>query len=135
MSGRGSGPRGWRSMKQSSYAWSRAYARQAQADLEAREALLGAPAPACQHLHFLQMACEKIAKAHRCLGGGKIRCREPILRTMMRESPFRVLTPSFCADGRSMSIGCPSPCPALIGVVPCRCSTAPHIIFNDRERG
>jgi hypothetical protein len=56
-------------MKQSSYAWSRAYARQAQADLEAREALLGAPAPACQHLHFLQMACEKIAKAHRCLGG------------------------------------------------------------------
>lgn len=56
-------------MKQSSYAWSRAYARQAQADLEAREALLGAPAPACQHLHSLQMACEKIAKAHRCLGG------------------------------------------------------------------
>ena len=56
-------------MKQSSYAWSRAYARQAQADLEAREALLGAPVPACQHLHFLQMACEKIAKAHRCLGG------------------------------------------------------------------
>ena len=56
-------------MKQSSYAWSRAYARQAQADLEAREALLGATVPACQHLHFLQMACEKIAKAHRCLGG------------------------------------------------------------------
>jgi hypothetical protein len=56
-------------MKQSSYAWSRAYARQAQADLEARGALLGAPAPACQHLHFLRMACEKIAKAHRCLGG------------------------------------------------------------------
>lgn len=56
-------------MKQSSYAWSRAYARQAQADLEAREALLGATVPACQHLHFLQMACEKISKAHRCLGG------------------------------------------------------------------
>ncbi len=46
-------------MKQSSYAWSRAYARQAPADLEAREALLGARVPACQHLHFLQMACEK----------------------------------------------------------------------------
>jgi hypothetical protein len=56
-------------MKQSSYAWSRAYARQAQADLEARVALLGAMVPACQHLHFLQIACEKIAKAHRCLGG------------------------------------------------------------------
>jgi hypothetical protein len=34
-----------------------------------REVLLGATAPACQHLHFLQMACEKISKAHRCLGG------------------------------------------------------------------
>jgi hypothetical protein len=50
MSGRGSGPREWRSMKQSSCAWSRAYARQAQADLEAREALLGATVPTCQHL-------------------------------------------------------------------------------------
>ena len=69
MSGRGSGPREWRSMKQSSCAWSRAYARQAQADLEAREALLDATVPACQHLHFLQMACEKISKAHQCLGG------------------------------------------------------------------
>ncbi len=59
-------------MKQSSYAWSRAYARQAQADLEAREALLDATVSSCQHLHFLQMACEKsqkISKAHRCLGG------------------------------------------------------------------
>jgi len=56
-------------MKQSSHAWSRAYARQAQADLDAREVLLGATVPACQHLHFLQMACEKISKAHRCLGG------------------------------------------------------------------
>jgi hypothetical protein len=49
-------------MRQSSFAWSRAYALQAQADLDAREALLGAMVPACQHLHFLQMA-------HRCLGG------------------------------------------------------------------
>jgi hypothetical protein len=31
--------------------------------------LLDAEVPACQHLHFLQMACEKISKAHRCLGG------------------------------------------------------------------
>jgi hypothetical protein len=56
-------------MKQSSYAWSRAYARRAQADLGAREALLGATVPTCQHLHFLQMACKKISKAHLCLGG------------------------------------------------------------------
>jgi len=56
-------------MKQSPYAWSQAYAQQAQADLEAREVLLGTSVPACQHLHFLQMACEKVSKAHRCLGG------------------------------------------------------------------
>jgi hypothetical protein len=49
--------------------WSRAYARQARADLEAREALLDVKFPACQNLHFLQMACEKISKAHLCLGG------------------------------------------------------------------
>jgi hypothetical protein len=56
-------------VKQSPYAWSRACAQQALADLDAREALLGVEVPACQHLHFLQMACEKISKAHRCLGG------------------------------------------------------------------
>ena len=56
-------------MKQSPYAWSRAYGRQAQTDLDAREALLRVEVPTCQHLHFLQMACEKISKAHRCLGG------------------------------------------------------------------
>ncbi len=56
-------------MKQSPYTWSRAYAQQAQADLDAREVLLSVEVPACQHLHFLQMACEKISKAHRCLGG------------------------------------------------------------------
>ncbi len=56
-------------MKQTSYAWSRAYAIQAQADLAARDAMLGPTVAPCQHLHFLQMACEKISKAHRCLGG------------------------------------------------------------------
>jgi len=33
------------------------------------------------------------------LRGDEIRCQEPILRTMMRESPFRFLTP-FSAPGR-----------------------------------
>lgn len=57
-------------MKQSPAAWSRAYAVQARADLDARTALLSAAdLPACQHLHFLQMACEKVSKAHRCWGG------------------------------------------------------------------
>src|SRR4051794_16849191 len=37
------------------------------ADLAARERLLLPPAlPECQHLHFLQMACEKICKAYQC---------------------------------------------------------------------
>jgi hypothetical protein len=58
-------------VKQSSYAWSRSYALQALVDLDARDALVFTRIPACQHLHFLQMACEKIAKAHRCLGGAE----------------------------------------------------------------
>jgi hypothetical protein len=47
--------------------WRIAYAKQGQADLLAREQLLENPAlPECQHLHFLQMACEKICKAYLC---------------------------------------------------------------------
>ncbi|HRX84664.1 MAG TPA: hypothetical protein P5572_06545 [Phycisphaerae bacterium] len=45
--------------------WRVAFARQARADLAAREQLLANPAiPACQQFHFLQMACEKICKAN-----------------------------------------------------------------------
>ncbi len=87
-------------MKQSSYAWSRAYARQAKSDLDAREALLGTTVPACQHLHFLQMACEKISKAHRCLGGADpetlmhshafaAKVLPQIARELVRRSGFR----------------------------------------------
>lgn len=47
--------------------WRVAYARQALADLRAREKLLQyADIPDCQQLHFLQMACEKLCKAHLC---------------------------------------------------------------------
>src|SRR6185437_13516789 len=47
--------------------WRVAYARQALADLRAREKLLKHPEmPDCQQLHFLQMACEKICKAYLC---------------------------------------------------------------------
>ena len=47
--------------------WRRAYARQAMADLQAREALMDRRGlPDCQQLHFLQMACEKICKAYLC---------------------------------------------------------------------
>lgn len=50
--------------------WSRAYARQARADLCARDALCAdRTLPACAQLHFLQMACEKLCKAHLCRSG------------------------------------------------------------------
>lgn len=45
--------------------WSRAYARQAEVDLEAREVLLtNREIPECEQLHMLQMAAEKLCKAH-----------------------------------------------------------------------
>jgi hypothetical protein len=51
-------------------AWGRAYARQAKFDFDAWNALQGNPdLPECQKLHFLQMACEKLVKAHLCLAG------------------------------------------------------------------
>lgn len=47
--------------------WRRAYARQAQADMQAREVLLREKhLPPCEQLHLLQMACEKLAKAYQC---------------------------------------------------------------------
>ena len=47
--------------------WRVAFAKQALADLRAREKLLEHPGlPDCQQLHFLQMACEKLCKAHLC---------------------------------------------------------------------
>ena len=45
--------------------WSVAFALQAKADLDARDWLLrNRQLPRCHELHFLQMACEKICKAH-----------------------------------------------------------------------
>jgi hypothetical protein len=45
--------------------WARAFAKQAEADHIAYNALASrADVPECQSLHFLQMMCEKLAKAH-----------------------------------------------------------------------
>ena len=45
--------------------WSSAFAQQAKSDLDAREWLLQKQQlPRCHELHFLQMACEKVCKAH-----------------------------------------------------------------------
>ncbi len=47
-------------------AWARAYAAQARSDWQVYKALqFEARQSACHELHFLQMACEKIAKAYR----------------------------------------------------------------------
>jgi hypothetical protein len=58
--------------------WSRAFAKQARADFETWNALKmylklpkgSSPLPQSQKLHFLQMACEKLAKAHLLKGRG-----------------------------------------------------------------
>ena len=45
--------------------WCRAFATQARADLKTYGILCGLKdEPECQRLHFLQMACEKLVKAH-----------------------------------------------------------------------
>jgi hypothetical protein len=51
--------------------WGRAYARQARADFDAWDHLQGSKLPECQKLHFLQMACEKLTKAHLCKAGSR----------------------------------------------------------------
>ena len=44
--------------------WAIGYARQADADLETFQALQSLSLPQCHKLQFLQMACEKLVKAH-----------------------------------------------------------------------
>jgi len=46
--------------------WCRGYARQADADFQTFSALRPLPVPECHKLKYLQMACEKLAKAHLC---------------------------------------------------------------------
>ena len=49
-------------------AWAVGYARQARADFQTFEKLQAMPVPECHKLQFLQMACEKLVKAHLCAG-------------------------------------------------------------------
>ncbi len=50
--------------------WDRAFAIQAEADLQTYKCLQGhRDVPMCHKLHFLQMACEKLCKAHLCKAG------------------------------------------------------------------
>jgi hypothetical protein len=50
--------------------WAKAFAKQARADLRSHnEMKILENVPDCHRLQFLQMACEKIAKAHLCQAG------------------------------------------------------------------
>jgi hypothetical protein len=49
--------------------WSKAYARQAQADFNTWTKLQTIAVPECHRLLLLQMACEKLTKAHLCAAG------------------------------------------------------------------
>ena len=49
--------------------WSLAYARQASADFNTFDLMQSLDVPDCHKLQFLQMACEKLVKAHRCVTG------------------------------------------------------------------
>jgi hypothetical protein len=49
--------------------WATGYARQADADFTTFEALQSLTIPQCHQLQFLQMACEKLVKAHLCGAG------------------------------------------------------------------
>lgn len=54
--------------------WAKGYARQACADFDTWEFLKDrASIPTCHKLLFLQMACEKLTKAHLCLAGSNPR--------------------------------------------------------------
>jgi hypothetical protein len=49
--------------------WALGYARQAAADFKTFEKLQSLAIPECHKLQFLQMACEKLVKAHLCQAG------------------------------------------------------------------
>jgi len=56
--------------KENARKWQVAFARQSQADFEAWQHLEAASdVAACEKLHMLQMACEKLTKAHLCSSG------------------------------------------------------------------
>jgi hypothetical protein len=57
-------------MPPSREAWASAFMAQSRSDWQVYGRLAADPQiPACHHLHYLQMACEKIAKAYRCRDG------------------------------------------------------------------
>jgi hypothetical protein len=70
--------------------WSIGYARQARADLGTWAELEFSTLPDCQRLHFLQMACEKLSKAHLCAGGTDPRTLQSSHGYIARQLPLIV---------------------------------------------
>lgn len=65
--------------------WASAYARQADADFTTFETLQSLPLPQCHKLQFLQMACEKLVKAHLCgIGTDPESCNKVMLTSRGR---------------------------------------------------
>ncbi len=76
--------------------WVRAFARQAQSDLNARDILAAGGAEKCHRLHYLQMGAEKICKAHLIKASGResVRsthaCVAKVLPTIARDMFSRI---------------------------------------------
>ncbi len=60
--------------------WSRAFARQALSDLDARELLDVPTLSRCHSLHFLQMAAEKVCKAYLHATGNTVKQSHSVVR-------------------------------------------------------
>jgi len=69
-----------------------AFSRQARADFEAFEAITTVPVAMCHRLLFLQMACEKLVKAHLLAAGA-----HPYSLQSSHAYVAQTL-PSFCAS-------------------------------------
>jgi hypothetical protein len=59
----------WERLMATTADWATPYARQGDADLTTFEKLQPIELPPCHKLQFLQMACEKLVKAHLCGSG------------------------------------------------------------------
>ena len=86
----------------------RAFARQAKADFESRDVLDLKDSPESQHLHFLQMACEKLCKAHYFHHGGTlpsgIESSHALIAKRLPQIIRDVLRDDIAVSGKSRSV-------------------------------
>jgi|GEM_PF-564409 len=81
-------------------AWSIAWARQAEADLEARAVLARGGSPLCEQSHLLQMACEKLCKAFLCSHGSRPEDLQRSHAYVSKTLPVVVRQALFAGPGR-----------------------------------